>query len=92
MADFTLYVYTRLIKALIEKEYHFQTFRDYLAKPSARSIILRHDVDLRPQNSLVQARLEADLGLKVVAGIIKMTQFTEHICFLYYRNSIQETR
>lgn len=64
MRDFTPDTYTRLLHALIEQKYSFQTFRDYLAKPAKKSIILRHDVDNRPQNSLALAKIESGLGLK----------------------------
>ena len=47
--DFTLGKYTELLRAL--KDYGFGT------------LILRHDVDLRPVNSLHTARIETDLGL-----------------------------
>ena len=47
--DFTLTKYTELLRAL--KDYGFEV------------LILRHDVDLRPANSLRIARIEADLGL-----------------------------
>lgn len=47
--DFTLTKYTELLQAL--KSYGFE------------SLILRHDVDLKPANSLRTARIEADLGL-----------------------------
>jgi hypothetical protein len=47
--DFTLAKYTELLLAL--KEYGFE------------SLTLRHDVDLRPANSLRTAQIEADLGL-----------------------------
>lgn len=66
MHDFTEHKYIQLLNALIEQHYHFQTFSDYLNNPSPRSIILRHDVDKRPQNSLILAKIESDLGLKGV--------------------------
>lgn len=47
--DFTIDIYKRLLEAL--KLYGFE------------SLTLRHDVDLRPYNSLRTARLEAQLGL-----------------------------
>lgn len=47
--DFTIDIYRRLLEAL--KLYGFE------------SLTLRHDVDLRPYNSLRTARLEAQLGL-----------------------------
>lgn len=66
MADFTIHKYRQLLNTLIEQGYQFQTFSEYLTKPSSRSIVLRHDVDKRPQNSLKLAKLESDLGLKGV--------------------------
>ncbi len=49
--DFTLQKYSQLLKAL---------------KASGISFQLRHDVDLRPHNSLVVAEMENKLGLKAV--------------------------
>ena len=66
MPDFTEHKYIQLLNALIEQDYHFQTFSEYLTHPSPRSIVLRHDVDKRPQNALVLAKIEHKLGLKGV--------------------------
>ena len=66
MRDFTQHKYTQLLNALIEQEYHFQTFNEYLTAPKSRSIILRHDVDKLPKNSLALAKIESELGLKGV--------------------------
>jgi len=66
MADFTIKKYTRLLNALRDQGYHFQTFEEFLTRPISRSIVLRHDVDKRPQNSLRLAEIESDLGLKGV--------------------------
>ena len=49
MRDFTLSQYAALLDAL--KAYGFHT------------LTLRHDVDLKPQNSLRTARLEAEKGM-----------------------------
>jgi len=64
MHDFTLKYYTLLLKEFINKSYQFQTFKDYLNNPWSRVIILRHDVDLLPQNSLKTAEIEHSLGIK----------------------------
>ncbi len=64
MPDFTIHKYTQLLNALIEKGYHFQTFHEFLTEPIPKCIVLRHDVDRRPQNSLTTARIEHKLGLK----------------------------
>lgn len=64
MKDFTVKTYSALLDALIEAGYTFQTFRDYLAAPLERVVILRHDVDKRPENSLCFAELEHAKQLK----------------------------
>ena len=66
MADFTINKYIKLLHALIEQGYQFQTFEEFLTKPLPRTIVLRHDVDKRPQNSLATANIESGLGLKGV--------------------------
>ncbi len=64
MKDFTVKTYSELLDALIDARYAFQTFREYLQKPLERVVILRHDVDKRPENSLVFAKIEHVKKLK----------------------------
>lgn len=64
--DFTVKKYKELLATLKSKEYTFQTFEEFLTSPADKSIILRHDVDLLPYNSLEFARLQADAGVKGV--------------------------
>lgn len=64
--DFTLSQYKQLLSAIIEKDYQFQTFADFIKKPQPQSIILRHDVDLKPQNSLVFAKIQHQHQIKGV--------------------------
>lgn len=64
MPDFTLNYYTILLKTYISKSYHFQSFKDYLLTLSEKIIVLRHDVDLLPQNSLKTAQIEHSLGIR----------------------------
>jgi len=66
MPDFTENKYIQLLSALNDQSYQFQTFSEFLKSPSSRSIVLRHDVDKRPQNSLSLAKIEHKLGLKGV--------------------------
>ena len=47
--DFTLNKYSELLQAL---------------KTSGKDFVLRHDVDLKPENSLATARMESQLGLQ----------------------------
>ncbi len=62
--DFTIKIYKQLLESLIKQNYSFQTFEDFIQKPIIKSIVLRHDVDLLPQNSLRFAKIQADLGIK----------------------------
>ena len=64
MHDFTLRVYNLLLESLKVKDYEFQTFKQFLTNPKLRTIILRHDVDSLPQNSLYTAILENQFSIK----------------------------
>ena len=64
MRDFTISVFRDLLKAFKKGDYQFQTYRDYIGSPSPRSLILRHDVDKLPLNSLKTAIIENELGIK----------------------------
>lgn len=61
--DFTITTYKKLIEALIKSGYVFQTFSDFIINPKTKSIILRHDVDLNPQNSLRFAKIQHEIGI-----------------------------
>lgn len=61
--DFTLQKYIQLLKCLIKANYAFQTFEQFIKNPLSRVIILRHDVDRIPINSLRIARIENQLGI-----------------------------
>jgi len=62
--DFTTKKYKILLLALQSEGYYFQTFREFLTSPLQKTIVLRHDVDLLPYNSLEVAQIEKDLGIK----------------------------
>ena len=62
--DFTLKVYRELLATLLKGGYSFQTFEGFLESPGERVVILRHDMDLRPGNSLVTAIMEHDMGIR----------------------------
>lgn len=64
MPDFTINTYKLLLEALKNQDYQFQTFEQYLNHPATKSIVIRHDVDARPQNSLQLAIIEAQLNIK----------------------------
>jgi hypothetical protein len=62
--DFTLRVYNKLLKTLIDQGFSFLTFEESLTYSTEKSVILRHDVDALPENSLSFAKIESALGLK----------------------------
>lgn len=49
---------------LLHQGFLFQTFAEFISKPLTKCIILRHDVDRLPDNSLVFAKIQHDLGIK----------------------------
>lgn len=66
MIDFTMEKYLSLLHTLYYQNYSFQTFAGFLSEPQPKSIILRHDVDLRPEHSLQFARLQHSMGISGV--------------------------
>ena len=66
MIDFTLKTYKKLLISLKNKSYSFYTFEEFLTKKNLNKkyIILRHDVDKKPQNSLKTAIIENELVIK----------------------------
>ena len=64
--DFTLKKYRELLMALKDRGYLFRTFAQYCQHalvPETNYVLLRHDVDLKPQNSLATAQMEARMGI-----------------------------
>lgn len=62
--DFTFKKYIELLKELKNSEYSFMTFESFLQKANEKSIVLRHDTDLLPLNSLAFAKVQAEYGVK----------------------------
>tara|TARA_Y100001970_G_scaffold291784_1_gene430291 strand:- start:4702 stop:5490 length:789 start_codon:yes stop_codon:yes gene_type:complete len=62
--DFTIKKYCELLDAILTNDYSFQTFNDFLLKPKDKVVILRHDVDKKPINSLKIAEIEYSLNIK----------------------------
>ena len=50
--DFTIQTYVKLLDALHKSGYTFQRFDEFLLRPNSRVVVLRHDVDKKPENSL----------------------------------------
>jgi len=62
--DFTITKYTMLLKSFCNRGYSFQTFAEYLNNPLEKVIILRHDVDKIPKNSLRFGKIQYDMSIK----------------------------
>lgn len=62
--DFTIQKYKELLNALVDAGYSFQTFETSIKEPRNKSIVLRHDVDLLPFNSLEFAQIQAKRGVR----------------------------
>jgi len=62
--DFTIIQYTQLFKALQKQGFSFQTFSEFIEQPKGKGVLLRHDVDLKPENSLKTAQIESGLRIK----------------------------
>tara|TARA_B110000238_G_scaffold131854_1_gene142223 strand:+ start:1517 stop:2296 length:780 start_codon:yes stop_codon:yes gene_type:complete len=62
--DFTLKNYSLLLKTIMNSAYSVQTFYDFIQNPKEKTIVLRHDVDLLPGNSLSFAKLQNELGIR----------------------------
>lgn len=65
--DFTLEKYAELLHVLGDNGYQFVTFEQYCNEKEAlvdKLVILRHDVDLKPGNSLAVAKLEYASGIQ----------------------------
>ena len=62
--DFTIDQYQQLITTIKSEGYAFQTFDAYLKSPREKVVMLRHDVDLLPNNSLRFAKIQAEMGAK----------------------------
>jgi hypothetical protein len=64
--DFTIQIYVKLLDSLQSSVYTFQRFDEFLLRPNTRVVVLRHDVDKKPENSLAMAKLQSDRGIKGV--------------------------
>jgi hypothetical protein len=62
--DFTITIYNKLIQILLRQGFSFHMFSDFVAKPDKKIILVLHDVDASPANSLLFARIQADIGIR----------------------------
>ncbi len=64
MQDFTLTTYKKLLHALLASGYSFQTLEQFFEQSENKTMILKHDVDRKPSNALVIARIEKEAGIR----------------------------
>ena len=66
MRDFTLEKYKELLAVLLAEGYETMTYADYLTleEKAGRVVVLRHDVDKRPERSVRMAEAEAEMGVR----------------------------
>ncbi len=66
--DFTISIYKNLLQSLIVKKYTFITFKDLIHLRNNFNnnnyVILKHDIDHLPKNSLITAIIENSMGIK----------------------------
>lgn len=62
--DFTLKILVGLLEAFKRNEYSFVPFKDFFECGEEKIVILRHDVDKLPFNSLKFAELQSSMGIK----------------------------
>jgi hypothetical protein len=62
--DFTIDKYRELLNTIINQGFEVSTFFNFLKTDASKMVILRHDVDLFPENSLRFAKIQAEIGIK----------------------------
>lgn len=66
MRDFTLDIYRELLETLQRQGYKLISYSEYCKtghRKNKRYVVLRHDIDARPENSLAIAQIEHSLGV-----------------------------
>jgi hypothetical protein len=62
MRDFTISAYKELVDAFTDQDYSIQTYSQFIENPKEKAVILRHDADKAPKNSLALANLLSESG------------------------------
>jgi hypothetical protein len=64
LRDFTLYAYDLLVSSLEERGYRFRIFENFLDEKSSPGVVMRHDVDRRPQRAVLMADYESRRSIR----------------------------
>lgn len=62
--DFTLKRYQKFIDSIKQSSYEIKTFDKFIRENTGKIIVLRHDVDRRPDNALRMAEIENNAGVR----------------------------
>ncbi|MGB9696371.1 MAG: hypothetical protein ACP5P3_04550 [Ignavibacteria bacterium] len=62
--EFTIKIFSELLESFIKNDYSFVTVQEYFERQPDNGIMLRHDIDKKPHNALVLARIEHDFGIR----------------------------
>ncbi len=68
MRDFTFDIYKKMLQEFLDFGYEFITVEEYFTgdiDSEKKYLLMRHDVDRKPLNSLAMAKLESELGVRV---------------------------
>ncbi|MDD4331892.1 MAG: hypothetical protein PHU28_06185 [Methanosarcinaceae archaeon] len=64
MKDFTIEKYQQLCNTIIQNGYNIKTLCDYIkSNPKSNTVILRHDIDSKPNKALEMAESEYDMEI-----------------------------
>jgi len=67
MRDFTFDIYKKMLQEFLDFGYKFITVEEYFTKDinlDKKYVLMRHDVDRKPLNSLAMAKLESELSVR----------------------------
>ena len=56
--------YENILTSIISSDWNICGIKDFLNSPNRKSILLRHDVDRRPDKAILMARLEKKYGIR----------------------------
>jgi hypothetical protein len=62
--DFLIEKYNELIDTFSNSGYEFQSFEEFLINPKEKVVVLRHDVDKKPENALRFAAIQHEKKIK----------------------------
>lgn len=62
--DFTIELYYKILNSLKYQGFSFLPFNKFISSTDEKRIVLRHDVDKLPGNSLISARIESEIGIR----------------------------